>query len=624
MDPIHFSLIKPPHLKSYDRASIIQFVHDWDVYVSDVARIKSSKPLDDKSPGYIQVHVRDTVESSLLYTVVVYDLDLDENSLQTIDDNVLLNHFRSKVASSIASCVDPSNLFLDLKFKHYDDPAQGVHEIFAQSRHIISTNGLSDLFSSHEDLRRKQVYAIVNALHPRVLKDSVKNRLSLDKIDCRSDLKKFYKFVLDSVIQFRQFHINIGRTESPTSTTTDGSPKPIPPTRSITCLHCKGAHHVRQCSKCSYDEATRLLAELRQRRASTSQTNQPTSTHPKPTAPPPTAPSYVPYVPTSRSSAPSSLPNKVQSVTSNDESTSANTISRISRVILEVNGVRQEFPSAIDDGADVTIMGINAWQKLESAQPVIEPAEQTFTLADASTLTVKFTTLIDIHILTIVGPVVVRRHRVHVADRPMPDVLLGRPLLLCLGIDVEKQLCALAQNLNPEFADGSDSSKEQKTADGESDVVEFGVDEHSEVISALDVAVANASHNSAPTDFVEGLHRLVRQYVDIFRVKLGPDPPVKVPPVSIELIENAEPKLCPPRRYPPLHHKFLSEHFQMLIDFDFGYVNPTSRWASPAFCVPKSSSSSPSFRSVCDLRDPNSVKRRLVYPMPHLTTIVLI
>ena len=102
--------------------------------------------------------------------------------------------------------------------------------MFAQSRHIISTNGLPDLLSVHKDLRRKQVYTITNAPHLRILKGSTKNCLFQDKIDCRTDLKKFYKFVF-------QFHTNIGRTESPTYTTSDGPPIPAPSTRSIVCLH---------------------------------------------------------------------------------------------------------------------------------------------------------------------------------------------------------------------------------------------------------------------------------------------------------------------------------------------------------------------------------------------------
>jgi hypothetical protein len=111
---------------------------------------------------------------------------------------------------------------------------------------------------------------------------------------------------------------------------------------------------------------------------------------------------------------------------------------RISRVLVQVKDLRYGFPSAIDDGADVTVVGINAWEHISKANPNIEPAGISFTLADGSNIYVKFTALLDLHIMTIARPVVDRRHRVHVADKAMPDVLLRCPLLLCLGIDIEE------------------------------------------------------------------------------------------------------------------------------------------------------------------------------------------
>jgi hypothetical protein len=129
---------------------------------------------DGSSKSYFPACVRGVIDSSLLYTMVVYDMDLEETSLKTISGKVLLDHFRKQTGVLIASCVEPSALFSNWKFKHYSDPAQGVHEIFAQARSIISANGLSDLFAAHEDIWRKQVYAIVNVLYLRIFCESVK------------------------------------------------------------------------------------------------------------------------------------------------------------------------------------------------------------------------------------------------------------------------------------------------------------------------------------------------------------------------------------------------------------------------------------------------------------------
>jgi hypothetical protein len=74
----------------------------------------------------------------------VFGLDLNEASFLKLTDDILLNHLKKQVDGSIVTCVDSFNLFFELKFQHYDDPAQSVHEIFAQSRRILSMNSLAE------------------------------------------------------------------------------------------------------------------------------------------------------------------------------------------------------------------------------------------------------------------------------------------------------------------------------------------------------------------------------------------------------------------------------------------------------------------------------------------------
>ena len=103
-------------------------------------------------------------------------------------------------------------------------------------------------------------------------------------------------------------------------------------------------------------------------------------------------------------------------------------------------------------------------------------------------------------------------------------------------------------------------------------------------------------------------------------MRLGPDPPVAVEPIQIELFEGATPLLCKPRRLPPLHSKFILDHFKQLLEFGFVYPNPQSQWASPVFCVPKPGENR-TLRSVVDLRYTNSQIKKLSWPMPHLHAV---
>ena len=87
-------------------------------------------------------------------------------------------------------------LFKNIKFAHYDDALRSVYDIFGQCDDVIASYGLSSLFDEHADLRSKQIDAIISAIYPDSLRDSLRNRLNLDKIDCKSDLAKFFSFLL--------------------------------------------------------------------------------------------------------------------------------------------------------------------------------------------------------------------------------------------------------------------------------------------------------------------------------------------------------------------------------------------------------------------------------------------
>ena len=150
------------------------------------------------------------------------------------------------------------------------------------------------------------------------------------------------------------------------------------------------------------------------------------------------------------------------------------------------------------------------------------------------------------------GPVIIRRHKVHVADRSLPDVLLGRPLLLCLGIDVEQQLRDIAASDRNEVivhAVSDSSSPVQYFPD--IDHVTFGRSDQEEVRTALGHALARARIAGLPEILHHRFSETLDQFVEVFRVKLGSDPPIKGDPLVIELLPNSVPVLCKPRRFPP-------------------------------------------------------------------------
>ena len=89
-------------------------------------------------------------------------------------------------------------------------------------------------------------------------------------------------------------------------------------------------------------------------------------------------------------------------------------------------------------------MGSNVWQSLPQSSLSPKPADLRFALADGSSAVAGQSICADLHLQTSAGTVVARNQEIFIVDIPLPDILLGRPLLLSLGIDVEQQLCDLA------------------------------------------------------------------------------------------------------------------------------------------------------------------------------------
>jgi len=118
----------------------------------------------------------------------------------------------------------------------------------------------------------------------------------------------------------------------------------------------------------------------------------------------------------------------------------------------------------------------------------------------------------------------------------------------------------------------------------------------------------------------ERVTSMLRKYRDVFRIKLGPDPPAKVAPLRIKIKEEARPYRSPQRRYAPPQHAFISTTVQKLEAVGAVYKNPKARWASPALAVAKPGKEG--FRFTVDLRGPNAQTEPIASAMPHLESIL--
>ncbi|KAF0775151.1 hypothetical protein AaE_001149 [Aphanomyces astaci] len=88
-------------------------------------------------------------------------------------------------------------------------------------------------------------------------------------------------------------------------------------------------------------------------------------------------------------------------------------------------------------------------------------------------------------------------------------------------------------------------------------------DDDGPVRIVLEAKVAEAATAGMPAAAVEQLRDLLMEFRDVFRLKFGRAPPVKVEPWKVRLKEGAVPVKSGLRRYPPTHMAFLEKHIAL-------------------------------------------------------------
>jgi hypothetical protein len=108
----------------------------------------------------------------------------------------------------------------------------------------------------------------------------------------------------------------------------------------------------------------------------------------------------------------------------------------------------------------------------------------------------------------------------------------------------------------------------------------------------------------------------VTECKDVFRLKLGADPPANVKPLVINLRDGAEPVRMSARKYAPPQLKFIRDKIRELDKPGLVYKNTGAEWASPPLILPHPGPGQ--YRMTVDLRVPNASTKPTAWPMPIL------
>jgi hypothetical protein len=115
---------------------------------------------------------------------------------------------------------------------------------------------------------------------------------------------------------------------------------------------------------------------------------------------------------------------------------------------------------------------------------------------------------------------------------------------------------------------------------------------------------------------VSTLRNLVAEYEDVFRLKLGADPPADVKPLVIKLKENVDSTRMSERMYSPPQLAFLRKKIAELERLCLVRKNGSAEWASPPLILPNYCPDI--YRMTVDLRVPNASTKAVAWPMPNM------
>lgn len=298
-----------------------------------------------------------------------------------------------------------------------------------------------------------------------------------------------------------------------------------------------------------------------------------------------------------------------------------------------------------DTGSDVNAIPLRLFEKVLKENPNVPVNDlsirmhfKTAILSSVSqeiAFTASRTTNLTIT-LTLPGsniPLRIRGIKFFIVDQDMDEILLGRTLLKSIGFDLNEHLARVRDIVHNKHVDdistqeikaASVSYKGLRYQEADDDPIEIpdivaagiGKDSKDSIDKAFDNIVVEAKRNGLVESGIKRLRALLEDYRDVFRIKLGPDPPARVQPLKIKLAENARPFRSTQRRYSPQQRAFIIRTIHELESVGAIYKNPSARWASPALAVPKPGSKK--LRFTVDLRGPNSQTIPIPSSLPHL------
>ncbi len=106
--------------------------------------------------------------------------------------------------------------------------------------------------------------------------------------------------------------------------------------------------------------------------------------------------------------------------------------------------------------------------------------------------------------------------------------------------------------------------------------VEIGDQDEQELAQAIDDVIRRSAKH-LPNRLKESFRNMLLEYKDIFRIRLGADPPVDVPPMEIKFEGTEHPVKVRQLPYCPEQLDFMKKNCDELLNVGYIYRNPSSK-----------------------------------------------
>lgn len=188
--------------------------------------------------------------------------------------------------------------------------------------------------------------------------------------------------------------------------------------------------------------------------------------------------------------------------------------------MLRANGV--EFPFREDSASTTTLVPMSFCRKADikfHEYPYPSSAQLAVTGQECSLVG---SADVDLHLQTVAGEVIIRKVPCEITSAEMEEILLGNDLLNALGVDVANLIISKA---GQSFDMGTD---EPQTA---APLLDFGENDEAAVRKALEGLVDDALENGLPEEEESRWRKLLQDFADVWRLKMGNDPRARKTPL---------------------------------------------------------------------------------------------